>query len=55
MIVIVVSDDCIVVKILGGWVVVVSLCSSDCWGGGKILFSRNCKVIVVYLATHLIY
>ena len=36
--VIVVSDDCIVFRIVIGWVVVVSLGSYDCWSGDKAYF-----------------
>ena len=36
--IIVVSDYCVFVRIVVGWVVVVSLGSWGCWGGEKLIF-----------------
>ena len=38
MSVIIMSDDCVVVRIVVGWVVVISLGSYGYWGGEKTYF-----------------
>ena len=48
IILIVVSDDCIVVRIVVGWFVVVSLGFSGCWSGDKTCF-RGIEVMIEYL------
>ena len=46
MIVIMVSDDCVVVRIVVGWVVVANFGSQGCWGGKKAYFRGIVKSIL---------
>ena len=46
MIVLMVSDDIIVVRIIVGWVVVVSLGLQGCWGGEKSVFGELYKIMI---------